>query len=92
MYDVHLNVNTPITVGIHYDSERINNERTTDHFAVTTEEEYDSEVRQFYYTFMDCGTTKADEGCYININRFYYDDDSYYLSGTTAYMPRVIIQ
>lgn len=69
-------------------SGRTDNEGSTNHFVVTTGEEYDSEVRQFYYTFMDCDTTKIDEEYNINANRFYYDDNSYYLSGPTAYMPR----
>ena len=83
--DVHLNANRPIIVGVDYDLGRSDNEGTTDHFVVITGRGYDTEMRQYYYTFMDCGTTKVDMGCDTNINRFYYDNNSYNLSGTTAY-------
>ena len=71
--DRHLNNNKPIIAGVNYDIGFTNSDGT-DHFIVITGRGYDSQLKLYYYTFMDCGTQYTDKGCNTEINRLYYND------------------
>ena len=72
--DRHLNNDKPIIAGVNYDIGFANSDGT-DHFIVITGRGYDSQLGQYYYTFMDCGTSIVDHGCNTNVNRLYYYND-----------------
>ncbi len=76
--DEHLNKGNVIIAGVDYKSDKDKkkgegNPDGTDHFVVITGRGYDSTRKQYYYTYMDCGTSKAESGCDTQKNRFYYD-------------------
>ena len=70
--DRHLNNNKPIIVGVQY-KPGFPNADGTDHYLVITGRGFDSQKQQYYYTFMDCGTSNVTDGCNTDINRFYYN-------------------
>lgn len=70
--DRHLDNGLVIMVGVNY-TNGFPNSDGTDHFIVVTGRNYDSQRQQYYYTFMDCGTSRPNDGCNTDINRLYYN-------------------
>lgn len=61
--DKHLDANRVIIVGVEHSLGYKPNKDGTDHYIVITGRHYDSYKQRYYYTFMDSGTSKSNEGC-----------------------------
>lgn len=81
----HLENGTPIIVGVTHSSTNIYNEGTTDHFVVITGGGYDFQKGQYYYSYMDPGTSVANIGCNSENNRFYYDSENFLYTDPSDY-------
>jgi hypothetical protein len=68
----HLDANRPVIVGVNHSPQKGINEGATDHWVVVNGRGYDSSVGQYYYTYIETGTSVGAKAT-SDGNRLYYD-------------------
>ena len=74
--DRHLTSGRPIMIGVNHTLSQTINEGATDHFMLITGKGYDEERQQYYYTYTDPGRSDVVNGCNMENNKLYYNQDT----------------